>query len=230
MSVHGGSLSHTRAVTLMPAFICGVLDSQRQRQMQEHIATCSSCATLHRGELEVAGLVRQTPVKVEALLTSDRRERNRRLLLQLIAAGTPAKAGGTSSAPTLTHPLKRRFRVHFPMRTAGLAAVLVCGLFFVSGQEPALNYRPVTYQTRTAASTAPEVAGPLYRVVFRASVTQPEVQQLLHDLDAVLVGGPSEAGVYSVTFPSRGEDPDTLLEHLRQRPEIALVERAVHRD
>jgi len=230
VSAHGGSLSHTQVVSLMPAFICGVLDSQRQRQMQEHIATCSSCATLHRGDLEVAGLVRQTPVEIEVLLTSVRRERNRRQLLQLIATENPAKVGDTSSMPPVMHASTRRFRARFAMQAAALAAVFVCGFILVRGLEPALTYRPVIYQTRTAAATAPEVAGPVYRVVFRSSTTPAEVQQLLRDLDAVLVGGPSAAGVYSVAFLSRGDGPDALLKHLRQRPEIALAERAVHRD
>ncbi len=219
-------LSHEEAALLMPAFIRGKLDTQRQRQMQEHIAGCSNCASRHREDLELAEAIEQPPAGIELLLTSASRTRNRQ---KLMATLTPLP--GTDNAGAAN---ERRFSV--PARAlalaAGLAAVAVGAVLLTQHLAAPDGSTPVLYRTQTTASPHTDRAteSATYRVVFQPGATLDSIQRLLLDLDGVVVGGPTEAGVYTLAFPA-GRGPDSeILDRLRQRPEIVFAEKSVHRD
>lgn len=220
------SISHEETALLMPAFIRGRLDTQRQRQMQEHIAGCSACTRRHREDLELAEMLEQTPAGIELLLTSASRERNRQRLMENITF---------ASRPTGPNAAKET-RSPFPARAmglaAGLGAIAIGAVLLTQHLATPEAYTPVTYRTQTTASPGakPVSEGPTYRVVFQPGATLDRIQRLLLDLDAVVVGGPTEAGVYTLAFPTGRHAEGEVLARLRQQPEIVFAEKSVHRD
>lgn len=220
---HGSrSIPHHKVPQLMPAFMHGRLDSQLQRQIQEHIASCPSCARVHREDLELYNTMEQVPPGVEMLLTSKSRERNRMRLMHDLGTSDTSDVPGTGSRRFRQAGKDRRFRL------SALAATLVAlavGILLVPGNTD----REVTYETHSTIPVQPlESEGPTYRVVFQSAADPKTVQGLLEEMGAVIVAGPSAAGVYTLAFPA--PSADTVLRRLRQMPEIALAEKSVHND
>ncbi len=221
-------LTHEQVELLMPAFVHGRLDSRRHRLVQEHIASCAPCAGRHREDLELSAEVSRPPPAVELLLTSASRERNRRRLWEAIDADTVSPL--PQSAP-LRQVARRR---PSPLRpfgiAAGLAFVLLAGATLLRDTLPGTTYSPVTYQTRTSSSGAAVPGQQRYHVMFRDSATAADIRRMLQAFDAVVIDGPSAAGVYTLVFGHDAPPADALLQQLRQQPEIALAEPGLHGD
>lgn len=218
------SLSHEQVDSLLPSFIRGQLDTPRQRQIQEHIAVCTSCARRHREDLELAEAIEQTPAGIELLVTEATRERNRQRVMGCI---DPFPAVEHRPAPA---------RSHAPSALRSLAlvasiATIALGLT-LAVQRVRDDYTPAIYRTQTAAIPQPASGqqDPTFRVVFRPEATLQSIQQLLLALDAAVIGGPTEAGVYTLTFTGTSDSESEILQRLRQQPEIVLAEKSVHRD
>lgn len=226
MKIRVTRMSHEEAALLMPAFIRGRLDTQRQRQMQEHIAGCSTCGLRHREDLELAKAIERTPAGIELLLTSASQERNRQRLMENIASNSRPVGSNAAKEPRFPLPALALAMV------AGLGAISIGAVLLTQHLATPEGYIPVTYRTQTTASpdTRPATEGPTYRVVFQPGASLDNIQRLLLDLDAVVVGGPTEAGVYTLAFPAGRYAEGEILGRLRQQPEIVFAEKSVHRD
>lgn len=222
-------ITHSRAEALMPAFIHGKLDSGLQRGIQEHIASCQACATRHRQDLELTAALGVSPPALGQILTHDARARNRERLL--------ARIGGHASATQYAAPGDAGRDPRIPGRphrtaafTAAVAAVLVLAVWPRSSPPVPVSQMP-GFHTRTAsAPVSTHYEGSTFRVVFRAQATAENIQRLLLHLDAVVVSGPTAAGVYTLAFPDSTRSGTETLVRLRGQAEIALAEPSVHRD
>jgi len=223
------ALTHEQVALHLPAFIRGKLSSERQRQVQEHIAACQVCANEHREDLGLSRLVEEPPPDLERLLTPARLEHNRRRVLQRIPQSdfhdvTDSEPGTGRNRSGLPTPGQA-------VIAAGLCALVVGVILLSQGQDPTRIVQPLAYQTRSSASAQlPGDYAPSYRVVFQPGETRASIRQSLLALDAVVLDGPSAAGVYTLAFPPREKPEDQTLYRLRQRPEILLAEPSVHRD
>ena len=230
MSSEHSPITHTHAESLMPAFIHGKLDSALQRRMQEHIASCESCATRHREDLELSAAIALTPPAIDQLLTHSARLRNRAHIQALIGSSEPpvqdtAGIGATEGAA-------KRPRLHLMTAgfTAAAAAVLVAVLLPRTAP-PEPTSLPLSYYTRTSPGATPnDYQGSTFKVVFRAEATAESIQRLLLQFDAEIVSGPTAAGVYTLAFPGRVGSGTETLSSLRGQPEVILAEPSVHRD
>ncbi|TGD75977.1 hypothetical protein E4634_00010 [Mangrovimicrobium sediminis] len=224
------ALSHAQVRQLMPGFIHGRLDSQQQREVQEHIASCASCARQHRDDLQLTEAFAPPPRDIELLLTSSRREHNRQQLFAMIDALEPAAAAPASAGPaSATRP--RRHSTWPLALAAGLAALSVGATLFNSQLDPHHGYQSQSYRTQTAALPgATNQASPAsYRVVFDASTTLESIQALLQGMHATVIDGPSAAGVYTLVFPADTPEAE-LLGELRADPAVLFAEKSVHND
>jgi len=220
-------IPHHQVSLLMPAFIRGRLDSERQRQMQEHIASCDVCARIHREDLDLCNAMQQVPPDVELLLTSEQRTRNRMQLMQLI--GVDDSEENTGMRAQRYPQTRRNHRLRHGALAAGLVAMVIGAALLPRNLGDPEPYRAVAYRTQSSVSpqsmATPE---PTYRVVFRSSAEPEAIQHLLVDIGAVVMGEPSATGVYTLAFPPPSDDK--ILRQLRQMPEIVLAERSAHND
>jgi len=105
---------------------------------------------------------------------------------------------------------------------AQLAALALLGGWVGIRSRP--EARPVSF--RTLSDPAPAVDETRLRVVFDPETPEAALRQLLLDVGAEIVAGPSPLGVYSLRL-RRGEGaepPRWVVENLRARPEVRFVE------
>lgn len=212
-------ISHEEVALLLPAFIRGQLDSGRQRQLQEHIAACSTCAAAHRRDLQWVEALTRPPGELEALLSSDARRDNRQRLFRAIGSKT-------------TTDRKHRWRWPPPPRFALAATALLLGIVLtLQWQALTVGPTPITYQTRsTVPTTLSPITGPAFRVVFREEARLVSVQGVIRELGARVVDGPSARGSFTLVVPPGDGSAEAVLAELRARPEVLLAELAVHSD
>ena len=74
-------------------------------------------------------------------------------------------------------------------------------------------------------------SGPVIRLVFHTGVALQDVNALLRAVDAQVVAGPSEAGVYTIALKDRRATPDidAALARLRADPRVLFAEAALAR-
>jgi hypothetical protein len=85
----------------------------------------------------------------------------------------------------------------------------------------------------TLSNDAP-VEGAALDIVFASSTTEDAMRSLLNDIDATIVGGPTELGRYTVRLERRNAgdaqvdaDVDALLERLARDPRVRFASRAL---
>jgi hypothetical protein len=100
-------------------------------------------------------------------------------------------------------------------------AVAIAGLLTLRG--PSQDLRTL------AGRPALEARGPMAKIAFQGEATEEAVRNLLREVDASIVAGPSALGIYTVAFPSElgGEAAiDEAVNRLRAREDIVrFVER-----
>ena len=97
-----------------------------------------------------------------------------------------------------------------------VAIAALAGALFTSVRQP---------EYRTLSSPAPEASAPraAVRVVFAPDASLNRVNELLRQVEANIIAGPSEAGVYTLSTPD-GEDVQAIIVTLRSHPEVLFAE------
>jgi anti-sigma factor RsiW len=121
----------------------------------------------------------------------------------------------TETSDVISEPRRRRR----PWLVAALwlqliAIAALAGALFTSVREP--EYK--TLSTPEAIN-----AGAAVRVVFAADASMNKVNELLRQVQANIIAGPSEAGVYTLSPPA-GADVQTIIVRLRAQPEVLFAE------
>jgi hypothetical protein len=83
-----------------------------------------------------------------------------------------------------------------------------------------------TYETRTASDAA--ISRPLIRVVFAGDVALDDMNRTLRSIDAQVIAGPSEAGVYTLGLAGAARDESEVnqaLAQLRADSHVRFAER-----
>jgi hypothetical protein len=237
------ALRHAEVRQAMPAFIRGKLSSSRQRLMQQHISICGHCGAVYRQELQLSEALVADPPALEPLLTAQQRQRQKQQLLRELATlaipldaeamattGIPEELNqraGAASRPYPGAPLSSGLAV-----LASVLAALAVGLLLIA-EDPQSRVSPAAvYETRSSAPpiTVATAEGQTYRLVVDPAMTATRAQSLLEAAGAVVIEGPSDRGVYTITLPREGASAATSLARLRRDDAVLLVEPSVHTD
>jgi hypothetical protein len=141
-------------------------------------------------------------------------------------AATPSDESIPATRPL---PLRRRpwLAIAAAVQTIAIG-VLLGGLWWQAQEVQELRNAP-RFITRTDQPAAmPQ--GPVLRVVFANDVSVGEMNQLLREIGAQVISGPSEdAGVYTLALREQGRQPDPVaaLETLRADAHVIFAERAI---
>jgi hypothetical protein len=106
----------------------------------------------------------------------------------------------------------------------GVAIAALLGTLWWQSRTELMAPRFTTLTSHTALAR-----GPVIRVVFAEGVALNEVNEILRSIDAQIVAGPSEAGVYTLRLSSANEQVENALTQLRGDNRIVFSESALAR-
>jgi hypothetical protein len=175
---------HREVWNLIPWVVNGRASATDQARVSAHLESCVDC----KDEYEFQRQLR------EAMHRDAGEDRDPQHALR----GLWARLDADGSAPAADHGSRRSTWL-----VRSLAAVVVVeaiGLYALGGLLWWRNAPPSAppAQYRTLSSQPPSAAAATLRVVLAPAATLAEFQQLLEQSHLQIVGGPSEAGVYSL--------------------------------
>jgi Putative zinc-finger len=206
---------HREVWELLPWLINGSLTTAQLRRVEQHLDECGECRT----ERDAQRLLRQQIQSEESVVHTP--HASLRKLMARIDHGETASMPAEKSSPA-------------SRRTRWLAAAVVVqtvGLIALTGvmswKLGEIRGAP-RYQTLSAQAPA-GTHGATARVVFSDSLPLDDFASLLRSYDAQIVAGPSEAGVYTLVFPTlEARDLGAVLARLRSNPSVRFAEVAAH--
>ena len=197
--------AHEECWLVLPWLANGRLASGERALAEEHVRTCSACATeLERQYLLCAALTE--PERVTHAPGPSLRK-----LLERIDGAAPA-----SAEPRALHPRPRSIRpvLAATWRPPGLAwaATFVFALGVGIVTPTFYRWSQPAYSTYTSA---PHRQADVLHVAFERSLTVGEVAQLLSSSGARIVEGPDSTGIFGVAPANPGGTPGEVSPRLR---------------
>jgi hypothetical protein len=223
MNLDSGDRLHRECWEQIPWIVNGALGVQERARFEPHLRACKTCE-------EELGLQE----RARALMRSDdglmlAPQTGWQKLTQRLDADA-AKADETQAAHR-TPP--ERWRAHWPRWiaiAASVQAVALALVFAAQHLDRGNDFTAPRYETLTA-ETPIAASGPVIRLVFHAGVALQDVNALMRAIDAQVVAGPSEAGVYTIALKDlrAAPDMDEALARLRADPRVVFAEAALAR-
>lgn len=210
MPMKSPPLSHEDSWNLLPWLANNSLRDDELHGLLEHLKICSTC----RDELRflpelrlVSDQVRPDAPPSRAIsnhLSSriDAHEQSRRSWLQKAGERLTRRAAPGNGLP-------------FLIAQAALIVLLVGGVWWTQPEE-------ASFQTLSQATPAADSAHYL-RLIFEGSTPADELKDLLLELEATVVSGPSSLGAYVVRLPAEN-DLGEVIRALRLRDEVTFAE------
>jgi hypothetical protein len=188
--------------------------------VEAHLRECGECQQELQAQRRLREVIRTEESIVLAPQTSLQK------LMQRIE-DEPAVERADSRAPAQLRSSRSRWSRWLPIAAAvqGIAITALLGALWIESQETLTAPR---FTTLTSPGTL--VRGSVLRVVFADNVTLDEVNEILRSIDAQVVAGPSEAGVYTLGLSSRtalDEHVADALAQLRSDTRVLFSESAV---
>ena len=183
---------HQQSWELLPWHVNGTLDEAQTQRMEIHLAQCEAC----RQEYASQSLLRQHMREEESVLQAPHVS-----LQKLLVAIDREENAAPSAHPThdARQPLRASRSRWFAVAAVEAACVvMLIGMLSwqINEERSAARYSTLTSTTSVAAGQAAA------RVVFAPSTSVADLSDLLRLYDARIVAGPSEAGVFTLSFPA----------------------------
>lgn len=206
---------HREVWDLLPWHVNGSLDDAQSGRVEKHLAECGECRAEHATQLAL-----QQQMRADETVVQTPHAALRKLMARIEHEDSmPAVIASEHSRPS--------------RRTRWLAAAVVVqaiGLITLAGvmtwklQEIRAAPR---YET-VSSSIAPGSRKPAARVVFAASLSIGELAELLRSVNAQIIAGPSEAGVYTLVFADAVNDQAAAVAvvRLREHTDVRFAELA----
>ncbi|HEU4652940.1 MAG TPA: zf-HC2 domain-containing protein [Steroidobacteraceae bacterium] len=215
------SREHRESWDLLPWLANQRLTEAQTQQVEKHLQQCEACRT----ELEEQRRLRDAIRAEEAVVLAPQTSFNK--LMQRI--DSEADTEFDSEVPTRTAVVARTQRM--PKWLAIAASIQVMAVAALLGSLW-WQQREVQVAPRFATLTAPNstAKGPVLRVVFDDQTKLADISTLLKSIDARVVAGPTDAGVFTLMLNSKASSADALksaVVQLRQDTHVVFCEPAV---
>jgi Putative zinc-finger len=218
---------HHECWELLPWLANERLSAKDAARAEAHLRDCAACREELTVQRQLRAAIREQDAVVLApqnsLLKLMQRidvQEESDAQLELVRSVTTASEHAPASTP--------RRRPHWLAVAAVLQAVAIAGLLgavWLQSQEALQAPRYVTM-----SSGAPATHGPVIRVVFADDTTLEDVNRALRVIDAQIIAGPSDAGVYTLGLSTSYADNasvDAALLSLRASERVVFAESAV---
>ena len=177
---------HDQWDLLMPWYVNGTLNEVDMCQLEGHIAQCDACKAAIQWELELAKNLHCPPSGLDRVIA----EKDKQYLALAEAIDAPVRWHKFLSLPFASKTIGRK-SLALVTSAASLVLVLLVGLWVWSPEKP-------DYQTLTREY---DRQGEVVQVLFHPSTPERDIRMLLLELDAKILAGPSERGVYRLAIP-----------------------------
>lgn len=177
--------AHAEVVELLPWLVNGTLADDERSRVETHVHGCLTCYAALQQERRLAALIRgRSAGSVSA-------EQGFERLVSRI----------DGEAPGRSRPRRRRYAV--PAAAAGVAVAV--GVAVWAGLGGAPSGGAPAYETLTRAEAR---AGPRLDIVFAESLSEAGIRDVLGEIDATIVAGPTEIGRYTVRLDGARTDAE----------------------
>jgi anti-sigma factor RsiW len=208
-------MTHDDVWHVLPFYVNGTLRGQRRVDVEGHLATCAEC----RAELATQNQVRETILREDVRQESAQTSFDQ-LWERILEDEAVAQAHLSGDAP----PVVPRPRAGRAMKWL-VAAVIVegVGLATLSAMtwSQGLSESP---DYRTLSTQQAPIPGGQIRAVFSPELTLADLQSLLSSSKLSVVGGPTEAGVYTLALENSAASVDGALTNLRGNASVRFAE------
>jgi hypothetical protein len=204
--------AHEHAWQLLPWFVTGRLSSDDAQRVERHLETCEACRIELDAQRELATAFRQDDSVMLAPQSGLQK------MLARIDASMPESVA-TDSETAVIHSRKR---TRWAAIAATLSACAIGSLLTLGWQQLDARLHAPQFETLTT-SPAGAARGATLRLVVRPDTRVDDLQRLVRSIDAQIVAGPSEAGVYTLEFSDDIAERHVAETLLRIRREQAVV-------
>jgi Putative zinc-finger len=215
------SREHREIWDLLPWLANQRLSDAQAQRAERHLQQCDAC----RAELDVQRQLRDAIRAEEAVVLAPQTSLNK--LMQRIdgqdSASAESEPASTSPARAHTSRIPNWFAIAASVQAVTIAALLG-SLWW---QQHSAQTAP-RYATLTAPS--PIAKGPVLRVVFDDQTKLADIHEALKNIDARVVAGPTDAGVFTLALNDDASSLDVLntaVNRLREDTHVVFCEPAV---
>jgi hypothetical protein len=208
---------------MLPWIVSGRISAGERQRVERHLLECTECREELDEQRALCDLVRGEESVVLAPQASLQKLMSR-IDASLVGGSEPIEAVDADAvsphAPLRAHPIPRWIAVAAAVQTVAIAALLT---LIWQQRDAEMNAPRFTTLTNT---TATDLHGPILRVVLEPQMTNAQLQNLLLGVNAQIVSGPTEAGVYSLTLKStpRIGSVTAVLEKVRATQGVIFAE------
>jgi anti-sigma factor RsiW len=196
---------------LLPWYVNGTLrDADRQR-VDAHLQDCARCREDLRLEARIHAEL-STDAAVAYMPSASLKRLNARL--------DALPSGGIAPASLRTAPPDRWWVARRYSIAASVAALCLTLGLAAAEQWRESHARAAYYTVTTPAAPVPNA---VIRAVFSPQMSVSELQGILDEAQLHIVGGPSDAGVYSLA-PTSERNPAEAMALLRAHPTVRFAE------
>lgn len=191
MSRKSPELDHDEWDLLIPWYVNGTLNEVEMHQLEGHIAQCDSCRAAVQWELNLAKNLHSSPSGLDEL--NAEKDKQYMALLEAMDAREARSKSSWHKPWSLPFAPKSTWGKSLAVTASAASVVLalLVGLWVWTPEQP-------DYQTLTRESGH---QGEVVQVLFHPSTPERDIRMLLLELDARILGGPSERGVYRLAIP-----------------------------
>lgn len=208
---------HEDCWKLLPWFVTGKLSASDQQRIERHIEECAACRAELAEQRELCMHIRRD----EPLLLAPQASLQK-MMARIDADEADELAFDDDAATEQEHAPKPR---RWLAVAAALQTIVIVFLLALVGRETADDLTAPKFTTASSAATQ-TARGPILRVVFKPETPASQMQTLLHSVDAQVVAGPTEAGVYTLQLGRKqdGVAVSRALEQVRADGSVVFAE------
>ena len=212
-------MTHDDVWHVLPFFVNGTLRGQARADVEAHLAACAECRAELTAQTQVRDTILREDVRQETAQVSFDKLWDRILEDEAVADAHAAKLAVPGAPPAvLRAPAGRMMKwLVAAVIVEGIGLATLSAMTWSNSQGLSADYRTLS------TPEAPLAAGQI-RAVFSPDLKLRELQSLLSIAKLSVVGGPSEAGVYTLTLEGANGSVESALARLRGSASVRFAE------
>ena len=212
-------MTHDDVWHVLPFYANGTLRGQPLTDVESHLAACAECRAELAGQTQVRDAILREDVRQETAQTSFDQLWGRILEDESVTEAHAAKLAVANRAPTVARsPGGRTMRwLVAAVVLEGIGLATLSAMTWSNSQGLSADYRTLS------TPESPLSAGQI-RAVFSPDLKLRELQSLLATSKLSVVGGPTEAGVYTLSLDDTSASVDSALAGLRGNASVRFAE------
>lgn len=215
--------THEYCWNMLPWFVTGRLSGEDTQRIERHLESCAACRAELAEQRELCMHIRRD----EPVLLAPQGSLQK-MMARIDANASTNDASPEESASDLPAaiPTRPRRSYRWLAIAAALQAVTIAFLLTMVLRQTTHDMTAPRFSTLTTGSTAIDSAASL-RVVFKPDTQAAAMQSLLRSVNAQVMAGPTEAGVYTLRLTTAADEREVsrALSQVRADKSVIFAER-----